>query len=641
MLDKLKRKVRMLQYRLELQTKRRVSKAFKLATKQGLFDINWYQAHYGDFPHPLRAFEDYLDKSRFCNINPSASFDTETYMRANVDVYHHGISPLLHYMYHGRNEGRVSSAALSRWNPVDELVPQESTTWRNQKVAIVLHIFYADFVEKFAECLHRFPVSVDVFVAVSSDDIKQKVKKQFSQIENVKNIDAVVSPNRGRNFGPMLVEFGNKLLNYDLMCHLHSKKSLYSGREQTQWFDYLNQYLLKDKHAVKSILRLFDKNPTFGIYYPTSFWMMPSWVNHWTCNKPFASGFEDDWDLDISQDFVNYPVGGMFWARPRALEPLFSQTFKYEDFPEEPLPNDGSWLHALERVIGLLAEKQGYKQFFYYPPAGKFTTDQSHIFAQYHKDPGQLFSELNNFEIVSFDIFDTVLRREYTEPDYAKFKLGKQLTEQGVVSDALEFVSLRNSAELEVRKSKSFKGDVCISEVYKQLAQKMGWDESKANDYMQLEFEFDLQMIKPKDEMISIVNGLSDHGREIWFITDIYYTHSQVERMLRKVGLNIPYKLLVSSHLGLRKDAGTMWSHIKETLEASKKSHIHIGDNVRSDAQICGDFGLANMHILHPKDKWQASGFPSEKSTEQLSEEHILKWGKLVSNNGRYPFFGE
>jgi FMN phosphatase YigB (HAD superfamily) len=113
--------------------------------------------------------------------------------------------------------------------------------------------------------------------------------------------------------------------------------------------------------------------------------------------------------------------------------------------------------------------------------------------------------------------------------------------------------------------------------------------------------------------------------------------------MLRKIGLNIPFKLMVSSDLGKRKDAGTMWSFVKEKLEKSQKSHIHIGDNVRSDAQICGDFGLANMHVLNPNDKWQAAGFQNtnNKSGDKFDEANVLKWGKLKSNLGRYPFWGE
>lgn len=642
MLVKIKRIVRKLQFRANLLTQPRLAKAYKLALQQGLFNLEWYEAHCGKFPHPLAAFKDYLDKSRFSNVNPSVNFDTEFYMRANVDIYHHGMSPLLHYMFHGCKEGRLSAPAIQRWQGVDELVPVETVSWRNQKIAICLHVFYPDFIAKFAQCLQQFPCSVDVFVATSSEKLKSQAESEFAKIPTVNKVVAVIAANRGRNFGPLLVEFGQALLDYDLMCHLHSKKSLYSGREQTQWFDYLNQYLFRDKHMVKSILRLFDANSDLGMYYPTSFWMMPSWVNHWTCNKAFAAGFVKDWGLDITENFVNYPVGGMFWARPKALEPLLSQKFTYEDFPAEPLANDGSWLHALERVVGLLAEKQGYKQFFYYPPVGKFTTDKSHIFMNYHKTPESLFNDLNNFNVVSFDVFDTVLRREFTEPDYAKFKLGQYMTSVGLFSSADAFIQARNEAEFQIRKNKEFQNDVSIVEIYEQLGRTFNWAEKVVKQHMELEFEYDLQMIKAKDEMLSLVNKLHDAGREIWFITDIYYTKQQIEIMLRKIGMAIPYRLFVSSDLGLRKDAGTMWTFIKELIQKEDKSYIHVGDNVRSDAQICGDFGLANLHVLHPIDKWQAAGYlPKFEHSEKFDEKNVLKWGKLIGNQGRYPFFGE
>ncbi|MFT4941692.1 MAG: FMN phosphatase YigB (HAD superfamily) [Paraglaciecola sp.] len=638
----LKKTIRSLQYRAALLLKRRTAKSYKLAISLGLFNYEWYVAHCGSFPHPLRAFEDYLAKSCFSNVNPSANFDTEFYMRTNVDIYHLGISPLVHYMYHGRFEGRQASPAQLRWSPVDELIPQDTANWQSQKIAICLHIYYVDFIEKFQDCLQRFPCEVDVFVAAGSLKIENKAKAAFAKLDNVNKVVTALAPNRGRNFGPLLVEFSEKLLDYDLMCHVHSKKSLYSGRQQTQWFDYLNQYLFKDKHVVKSILRLFDGNKTLGMYYPTTFWMMPSWVNHWTCNKTVAGDFVDNWGIDITENFVNYPVGGMFWARPEAIRPLLEQKFSYDDFPEEPLPNDGSWLHALERSLGLLAETRGYKQFYYYPPAGKFTTDKSHIFASYHKQPVQLFHEIANFDIVSFDIFDTVLRREYTEPEYAKFKLGQYLAAQGIVANPYEFIQMRNDAELALRKARNFQGDVCITDVYQELETTLQCSNKLAQQYLEMEFQFDLDMSKAKDEMVNIVHQLADLGREIWFITDIYYTKKQIEVMLRKIGISAPYRLFVSSDLGMRKDAGTMWTFIKAELTALNRSHLHVGDNVRSDAQICGDFGLANMHVLHPVDKWQACGFPPVLTGDKkLDENNTLKWGKLVANQGRYPFFGE
>ena len=51
----------------------------------------------------------------------------------------------------------------------------------------------------------------------------------------------------------------------------------------------------------------------------------------------------------------------MFWAKTDALKKLFEHGWKYEDFPEEPLPIDGTISHAIERVLGYVAQDAGYK----------------------------------------------------------------------------------------------------------------------------------------------------------------------------------------------------------------------------------------------------------------------------------------
>ncbi len=618
------------------------SELLKRATERGLFDRHYYEAHCGSFESELSAFKDYIAKSHFSNVNPSANFDTEGYMRMNVDVYHSNVSALWHYLAHGEKDCRRTMPAMHRWHPKTSLVAKETAGWNKQKIAICLHIFYPDFVEKFATSLSKFSMQVDVFVTAASDEIAAHVKQRFADISTINNIKVARAKNRGRNFGPFLVEFSQELLEYDLMCHLHSKKSLYSGREQTQWFDYVHEYLLNDRHVTSCLLRLFDEHEDLGIYYPTSFWMMPSWVNHWTCNKPHGKFFAEEWGIDLGPSFINYPASGMFWARPKAIKQLLNKSYHYDDFPEEPLPNDGSFLHALERSIGLLAEKNEYVQFFYHPPTSKFTKDKSYIYSNYNKTLRQFFNEVKNFQTISFDIFDTVLRREYHVSDYAKFKVGEMLTEQGTVSSPEYFIKIRNGIEHTLRVEADFKGDVNILQVYERMSHEFRCELSDALHWADLEFEFDMAQISPKTEMVDIIHRLSEMGRRIWFVTDTYYTERQIAHLLQSIGIVIPHKLFVSTALGKRKDSGTMWQYIRDLVSELNTSYIHIGDNVRSDAQICGDYGLANMHILHPADKWQAAGMPTNDACfDRLNMQDVYKWGPLLSRFGRYPFFGE
>lgn len=613
------------------------------AKQEGLFDFKWYcdlQDHH--FESENIAFNDYLNKSRFSSVSPSPAFNNLNYLKQNLDVYHSGLSPLAHYLSSGIKEERICSPFSPTWEPKDKLhCDIDIELIKKQKVAVCLHIFYDDFLDYYSKCLQRFPVNVDLFITVSDSDLKALAINKLGSLRQVNQIEVIEVPNRGRNFGPMLVEFGQKLLDYDLFCHLHSKKSLYSGRPQTQWADYLGEFLLNDPIVVAKAITHMTNDKDCGIYYPTSFMMMPDWVNHWLKNKPFKNTFFDKWDLNDHSDFIAYPAGGMFWAKPSALKQLLESEYQYEDFPEEPLPNDGSELHALERCVGLLAERNGYSQLFYYPELGQFTNDKSHIFANYVNNKEQLLHKIQPFEIISFDVFDTLVRRCYHAPDYAKLMLGKYLVEQGVVNDAHQFVQLRNHAEFTVRKQKNFQGDVSIVETYQQLAKEQGWDQERALHFSDMEFAYDLDMIESKDEVVDILNTLIGQKKTVYIISDTYYSEHQIVLMLRKAGVTNGYKLFVSSELGLRKDNGTMWSFMKEHL-TNKGSFVHVGDNAVADAQIPGDFGLANLHILNPMDKWQAAGWDNPFiGDNELNEQQILKWGPLISQFGRFPFLGE
>ncbi|WP_160063879.1 rhamnan synthesis F family protein [Psychromonas sp. L1A2] len=613
------------------------------AKHHGLFDFSWYcDVQDKPFDSETSAFNDYLMKSRFSSVSPSPAFNNWDYLKNNLDVYHFGLSPLEHYVTTGIKEGRINTPFAPRWEPNDKIVSDiDSELINTQKVAVCLHVFYADFLDYYRQCLEHFPVNVDVFVSVSDIALKETAIEKLGALNTVNNIEVVAVPNRGRNFGPMLVEFGQKLLDYDLFCHLHSKKSLYSGRPQTQWADYLGEFLLNDANVIAKAITHMAKDEQCGIYYPTSFMMMPDWVNHWLKNKPFKSKYFEEWGMTDHSEFIAYPVGGMFWAKPSALKQLLDKDYQYEDFPAEPLPNDGSELHALERCIGLLAERNGYKQLFYYPELGRFTQDKSHLFANYVCSQEQLLHKIQPFDIISFDVFDTLVRRSHFVPDYAKLKLGQYLVEQGEVKDAHAFVKLRNAAEFTVRKQKNFKGDVKIVETYQQLGKELGWDEEKSQRYSDMEFAYDLDMIESKDEVVDILNALIGQRKTVYIISDTYYSEHQIVLMLRKAGVTNGYQLYVSSELDLRKDSGTMWAFMKEHL-ADKGSFVHVGDNAVADAQIPGDFGLTNLHILNPMDKWQAAGWDNPFTEgNELNEQQILKWGPLISQFGRFPFLGE
>ena len=54
-------------------------------------------------------------------------------------------------------------------------------------------------------------------------------------------------------------------------------------------------------------------------------------------------------------------VGTVYWSRVDALRKLFEYEWKYEDFDMEPLAEDGTLSHAIERILEFVARDAGYE----------------------------------------------------------------------------------------------------------------------------------------------------------------------------------------------------------------------------------------------------------------------------------------
>ncbi len=78
----------------------------------------------------------------------------------------------------------------------------------------------------------------------------------------------------------------------------------------------------------------------------------------WQSNETIAKEWAERLGLKhpLPKYFL-FPIGNMFWARAEVISPLLKLDLDWNDYPEEPLPYDGTLLHTLERLIGLLGRR--------------------------------------------------------------------------------------------------------------------------------------------------------------------------------------------------------------------------------------------------------------------------------------------
>ena len=107
---------------------------------------------------------------------------------------------------------------------------------------------------------------------------------------------------------------------------------------------------------IDKIICSFLKDKNLGLVFPDD----PNCCS-WSLNSEIAKNFGSKMGLKYFPKHFNFPVGTMFWARKNALSPLFNLNMNWDSYPKEPLPNDGTVLHSIERLIPFVNESQGFE----------------------------------------------------------------------------------------------------------------------------------------------------------------------------------------------------------------------------------------------------------------------------------------
>ena len=243
-------------------------------------------------------------------------------------------------------------------NPYYQMCPEEIKT--NISIGIHVHLFYTELQDTFIAYLNNIPVMFDLFVSIPEHVNKKSVQERFKNaVKNARRVTVEAVPNRGRDIAPLIVQFGKRLLDYEIICHLHTKMSPHSSGLESWLEEILNLLLGKPGSQgteVAQILNILIKDAK--VVYPEPNLSIILDRTGWFGNYQLAKELLEKLTDHRIEEFpsVEFPQGSMFWAKADALKKFLSLPVTYQDFPKEPMPPDGTIAHALERLILALAQ---------------------------------------------------------------------------------------------------------------------------------------------------------------------------------------------------------------------------------------------------------------------------------------------
>ena len=223
----------------------------------------------------------------------------------------------------------------------------------------------------------------------------------------------------------------------------------------------------------------------------------------------------------------------------------------------------------------------------------------------------ELIKMIDNNEIISFDIFDTLLLRNVIFPVDIFRIMAKEVEEKYNIKD---FYSLRVNSEMEARVKNKHLEDIEFFEIYNEIAKKTS--PQIAEDIKKIELNTEKKYLIANPFMLEVYKYALKKKKQIYIISDMYLEDNFIEECLKKSGYS-EFTLYVSGKLKKTKAVdGHLYEYIKEKENLNVSKWLHIGDSLPSDIYNSKKQGLNAFYYqpLRKRANIENNNFTIEKS---------------------------
>lgn len=205
--------------------------------------------------------------------------------------------------------------------------------------------------------------------------------------------------------------------------------------------------------------------------------------------------------------------------------------------------------------------------------------------------PKTYADELAQFDVISFDVFDTLVLRPFSSPADLFFLLGDKLNYP-------DFHRIRQEMEWKARERKYKKAnhyEVTLEEIYSLLSEETGIEKKSA---MQSEIETEYTLCFANPFMYRVTEELRKRGKRMIVTSDMYLSTEQIRTLLERCGYPLFDAYYVSCDIGKSKSKGNLYDHVKEK-EGRQNTFAHVGDNYIADVEQSKKHHFAPFHYVN------------------------------------------
>ena len=192
---------------------------------------------------------------------------------------------------------------------------------------------------------------------------------------------------------------------------------------------------------------------------------------------------------------------------------------------------------------------------------------------------------ISSFDVISFDVFDTLLLRPYLTQEDLWLDLGRrELGEK----DAAAFQKARIAADKQTYAEATKRGgEHTLEEAYRLMPKRYA-------SLMEQEEQLQRECLVANPEMLEVWQRVGEFGKKRVIVSDMYLARSVIEAALRENGIDGWDAIYVSGERQRRKSTGALYEIVKRDWGNGRI--LHVGDNAYSDVRKAKEQGLESFH---------------------------------------------
>lgn len=238
----------------------------------------------------------------------------------------------------------------------------------------------------------------------------------------------------------------------------------------------------------------------------------------------------------------------------------------------------------------------------------------------------ELIHAISEHEIISFDVFDTLIMRKTLYPEDVFEIVQNRLPDD---LNRIDFIQNRKRAVLE--------NDIPnpdIYEIYKKFAVLTGISDKDKDTILALELEAEKRVLIARHAVADIMKQAKQMGKKVYLITDMYLPADMIKAMLTDLGISGFDDILVSCDFKTLKSE-ELFERFQEKFPG--ETYLHIGDHPYADITCALKRGMDCVLLDSALTMFRASVYAkAEKEAANAADRNVI--GFFISEWFQNPF---